>query len=77
MTLENFKYRTDPMFLRDQFSKQADIFGIPIIPKPHFSHEEVQNLRLLGFDQIKRDEGRHKTRICKTHAHCLDKTVCI
>lgn len=63
MTLENFKYRTDPMFLRDQFSKQADIFGIPIIPKPHFSHEELQNLRLLGFDQIKRDESKHRNRI--------------
>ncbi len=63
MTLENFKYRTDPLFLRDQFSKQADIFGIPIIPKPYFSHEELQDLRLLGFDQIKRDEGRHKNRM--------------
>ncbi len=63
MTLENFKYRTDPLFLRDQFSKQADIFGIPIIPKPYFSHEELQNLRLLGFDQVKRDEGKHKNRM--------------
>lgn len=63
MTLENFKYRTDPLFLRDRFSKQADIFGIPIIPKPFFSHEELQNLRLLSFDQVKRDEGKHRNRM--------------
>ncbi len=42
---------------------RGDILGIPIIPKPYFSHEEVQNLRLLGFDQIKRDEGRYRNRM--------------
>ena len=32
MTLENFKYRTDPMFLRNQFQTD-NIYGIPLLPR--------------------------------------------
>lgn len=63
MTLENFKYRTNPLFLRNQFSKHDDVFGIPIIPKPHFKSEELNQLRLIRFDQIKNDHGAHYNRM--------------
>lgn len=63
MTLENFEYRTNPLFLRCQFTDNSDIFGVPIIPKPHFSQEELQHLRLLGFNRIKQDEGAHRNRM--------------
>lgn len=46
MTLENFQYRTNPLFLRDQFTGDADVFGIPTIPKPYFKESELLQLRL-------------------------------
>lgn len=63
MTLENFEYRTNPLFLRNQFSKHDDIFGIPIIPKPNFKPEDLNQLRLIRFDQIKNDHGTHYNRM--------------
>lgn len=63
MTLENFVYRTNPLFLRNQFTDYADDFGIPIIPKPHFTQEELHQLRLFRFDQVKRDQGVHRNRM--------------
>lgn len=63
MTLENFNYRTDPLFLRNQFSAHADKFGIPIIPKSQFVNYELQDLRLLRFDQVKKDNGAHANRM--------------
>ncbi len=34
MTLENYYYRTDPLFLRNQFDEEGDNkFKIPQIPK--------------------------------------------
>lgn len=34
MTIENFNYRTDPLFLRNQFDKGAvGALKMPIIPK--------------------------------------------
>lgn len=63
MTLENFEYRTDPLFLRNQFADNTDKFGIPIIPKPHFTQEELQGVRMLGFNLIKQDHGLHRNRL--------------
>ncbi|MBD5146616.1 MAG: DUF4417 domain-containing protein [Ruminococcus sp.] len=63
MTLENFNYRTDPLFLRNQFSAHADKYGIPIIPKSKFVNYELQDLRLLRFDQVKKDNGAHANRM--------------
>lgn len=63
MTPENFNYRTDPLFLRNQFSAHADKFGIPIIPKSQFVNYELQDLRLLRFDQVKKDNGSHSNRM--------------
>lgn len=62
MTLENFNYRTDPLFLRNQFDS-ANSFGIPDIPKPEFTEDELKNLLLLGFNQLKKDNGKHAERI--------------
>lgn len=63
MTLENFEYRTDSLFLRNQLADNPDKFVIPIIPKPHFAQEELRNLRLLGFNQVKQDKGAHRNRM--------------
>ena len=63
MTLENFQYRTDPLFLRDQFHKHSGKYGIPIIPKAYFSADELRQLRLLRFDQVKSDQGAHRNRM--------------
>lgn len=63
MTLENFEYRTNPLFLRNQFSDNSDKLGIPVIPKPHFAEEELQSIRMLGFNLVKQDNGLHRKRI--------------
>ncbi len=62
MTLENFNYRTNPLFLRNQF-KSDNKFGIPDIPKIKFGDNELKDLLLLGFNQLKRDNGKHAERI--------------
>ena len=62
MTLENFKYRTDPMFLRNQFDGDND-FGIPIIPKTELSEDDIKDLRLFPFNAITTDNGKHLSRI--------------
>mgnify|MGYP003290028227 CR=1 FL=1 len=46
MTLENLNYRTNPMFLRNQFPA-LNAYGIPEIPKAEFNDEELKELRLL------------------------------
>lgn len=63
MTLENFNYRTDPLFLRNQFSDHADKYGIPTVPKSQFVSYELQDLRLLRFDQLRKDNGAHAGRM--------------
>lgn len=56
MTLENLNYRTNPMFLRNQFPA-LNAYGIPEIPKAEFNDEELKELRLLAFNQTKSDNG--------------------
>ena len=46
MTLENFNYRTNPLFLRNQF-KSDNKFGIPDIPKIKFGDNELKDS--LGY----------------------------
>ena len=62
MTLENLEYWTNPLFLRNQFSEYSAKFGIPIVPKPYFSTDELQNIRVLRFDQLKSDNAKE---LCK------------
>lgn len=63
MSLENFNYRSNPLFLRNQFADYSDKFGIPVIQKSQFSSCELQDLRLIGFNQIKKDNGSHANRM--------------
>lgn len=62
MTLENLNYRTNPMFLRNQFNS-SNVYGIPDIPKAKFTDEDFKDLRLLVFNQTKSDYGLHNERI--------------
>lgn len=62
MTLENLNYRTNPMFLRNQFSS-SNSYGIPDVPKVEFNDDEWKDLRLLAFNQSKSDNGLHNERI--------------
>ena len=62
MTEENYRYRTDPLFLRDQFSGPG-LWRMPVIPKSTFSEEEFLDLRLIGFDRTKEGEARHYERM--------------
>ena len=63
MTLENYQYRTNPLFLRNQFADNTGKYGIPMIPKPYFSPAELNHLRLLRFDQVKSDDTKHRNRM--------------
>ena len=55
MTEENYRYRTSPLFFRNQFPGTGK-FSIPIIPRAEFSDTELKNLLLIGFDKAKNDE---------------------
>ena len=55
MTEENYNYRTNPMFLRNQFEGSGQ-FDIPVIPKAQFSDDELKDLLLIGFDKAKKDD---------------------
>ena len=54
MTEENYRYRTSPMFLRNQF-KGSGAFDIPVVPKAEFFEGELANVLLIGFDKAKND----------------------
>ncbi|MDE6785137.1 MAG: DUF4417 domain-containing protein, partial [Ruminococcus sp.] len=62
MTLENFNYRTNPLFLRNEF-ESSNKYGIPDIPIADFSFDDLEELRLLAFNQSKSDNGIHSNRI--------------
>lgn len=62
MTLENFNYRTNPLFLRNQFDSDNK-YGIPKIPMANFDDTELSNLRLLAFNQLSSDNGKHSERM--------------
>ena len=61
MTEQNFIYRTNPFFLRYGFYGMGK-HDIPIIPKPTFSKDEIKNFKVIGFDRIKSDNGKHSDR---------------
>lgn len=62
MTLENFNYRTNPLFLRNQFDSDNN-YGIPIIPLSHFENNELLDLKLIAFNRLPGDNGKHSERI--------------
>ena len=64
MTLENYNYRTDPLFLRNQFDEKGySKYKIPNIPKAEFTDNDFEGLLLLGFDKSKADDTKHNDRI--------------
>lgn len=61
MTPENFKYRTSPYFLRNTLYGVGR-YDMPIIPKFEPNQSEFDGLRLIGFDKLKSDNGKHSDR---------------
>jgi len=61
MTLENYNYRTDPMFLRNQFPSD-NAYGIPTLPKVALTDKEQENLMLIAFNSIKSDNAQNADR---------------
>lgn len=62
MTEENYKYRTSPLLLRNQF-KGEGTHRIPVIPKAKLEAADFENLLLLGFDRTKLEGNNHLERM--------------
>lgn len=62
MTEENFKYRTDPLFLRNTFDS-SEPWAMPIIPKASLNLESENDFRVIGFDKIKNGNDYHYKRV--------------
>ena len=62
MTEENYNYRTDPLFLQNQFEGTGK-FKIPVIPKAEFNNEIFNNLLLIGFDRTKAESNNNLDRM--------------
>ncbi len=62
MTEQNFKYRTDPLFLRNQFYGIGK-YGMPLIPKFEMREGDFEDLRLIGFDVAKTEKDKHFDRM--------------
>lgn len=62
MTLENFNYRTNPLFLRNAFNSNEP-WSIPVIPKTDINLTSDRNLRLIGFDKVKNGKDNHYKRM--------------
>ena len=62
MTEENFNYRTDPMFLRNQFYEYGK-YRMPMVPLFDFDSDELDGLRLIGFDVVKSGKDKHLDRM--------------
>lgn len=62
MTEENYKYRTSPFLLRNQFKGKGK-FQIPIIPRFQSKEDDFTDLRLIGFDKTKLESDNHLDRM--------------
>jgi len=62
MTAENYAYRTDPLFLRNQFLGEGKL-KLPDIPKCILTQEELDGLRLIGYDRAKNGNDSHFNRM--------------
>lgn len=62
MTPENYKYRTDPLFLRNSFDTTNDL-SMPNIPKADLVLSSESDLRLIGFDRVKNGKDNHYNRM--------------
>ena len=68
MTEENYKYRTSPLFLRNQFIGKGKL-QIPVIPKFKVKADDFSDLLLIGFDKIGHDDTKHFNRM--VHFFCM------
>ncbi len=62
MTEENYRYRTSPFLLRNQFKGKGK-FKIPIIPKFQEKEDDFTDLKLIGFDKTKLENNNHLDRM--------------
>ena len=62
MTEENYKYRTSPFLLRNQFDGSGK-FKIPTIPKAELIDDDFKDLLLIGFDRTKLENNNHIDRM--------------
>ncbi|QNK41693.1 DUF4417 domain-containing protein [Caproicibacter fermentans] len=62
MTEENYKYRTSPLFLRNQFKGKGKL-QIPIIPKFQIQPDDFNGLLFIGFDKIGTNDTKHVNRM--------------
>ena len=62
MTEENYKYRTSPFLLRNQFNGKGK-FQIPVVPKFKAREDDFTDLRLIGFDKTKLESNNYLDRI--------------
>ena len=62
MTLENFNYRTNPLFLRNAFNSNEP-WSMPVIPKTDINLTSDSDLRLIGFDKVKNGKDNHYKRM--------------
>ena len=62
MTGENYRYRTSPFLLRNQFKGEGAL-QIPLIPKFKARDDDFINLRLIGFDKTTRGSSNHLDRM--------------
>ncbi|MDR2525412.1 MAG: hypothetical protein LBC83_04360 [Oscillospiraceae bacterium] len=63
MTTENYQYRTDPLFLRNQFLGGNIPWQVPDIPKCTLTPDELDGLRLIGYDRAKNGNDEHFQRM--------------
>ncbi|MDP4119723.1 MAG: DUF4417 domain-containing protein [Bacillota bacterium] len=62
MTEENFKYRTSPFLLRNQFIGDGKL-KIPIVPKFQEREDDFTDLKLIGFDKSKLEGNSYLDRM--------------
>ena len=62
MTIENYHYRNSPLFLRNQFLGNGT-WQLPNIPKCTLTAEELDGLRLIGYDRAKNGNDEHFQRM--------------
>ena len=69
MTEENYKYRTSPFLLRNQFTGTGKL-KIPIVPKFNAIEDDFTALRLIGFDKTSLEYNNHLDRM--VHFSCMN-----
>lgn len=62
MTEENYKYRTSPFLLRNQFKGKGKL-QVPIIPRFQSKEDGFTDLKLIGFDKAKLESDNHLDRM--------------